>query len=72
MSKIAKIVVGFEEADRICVFHVHRMDGEIAVGTLDADPQIVRLFVVPAKSKDFERRLLIAAGSDQYNCVIHA
>ena len=63
------IVVGIEKENRIERFTVHRMDGDVAIGTLGADPTEVRLRPVPCRSADFEHRMLVAAGGDQYNAV---
>ena len=64
-----KIVVGFENENRIERFNVVRLDGDVAIGTLGADPTEIRLRPVPCRSADFDHRMLVAAGGDQYNAV---
>jgi len=65
-----KAVVGFEETGRIELFHCDHMEpGGVAVGTLGAETQFVRLRVVPIRTEAFRHRLVVAAGCDAFQTV---
>lgn len=68
-----KAVVGFEDTGRIELFHCDHIEADgVAVGTLGAERNIVRLRVVPIRKRDFLCRLVTAAGSDAYQAVEYA